>query len=125
MHPEHQERVYQELKTILPSKDTPICAEHIEKMTYLELCIKESLRLFPVVSLIAKMVKQGTINIGGYDVPPGVSIVIGVHRVHRKLKYWGPDANKFEPTRFSPENFNKANRFAFIPFSDGVRNCVG
>lgn len=125
MHPLHQERVFEELKTILPSKDTPLRAEHIAKMTYLELCINESLRLFPIVSLMSKMVKGGSINLSGYEVQPGVSIIIGVNRVHRKLKYWGPNANEFDPTRFSPENYRKENRFAFIPFSDGARNCVG
>lgn len=125
MHPEHQERVFEELKIILPSKDTTICSEHIHQMTYLELCIKESLRLFPVVSLMAKQVKYGTINLGGHEVGPGVSILIGVNRLHRKLKYWGADANAFNPTRFLPKNFSKINRFAYIPFSDGSRNCVG
>ncbi|KAJ6637457.1 putative cytochrome P450, partial [Pseudolycoriella hygida] len=125
MHPDHQERVFDELKTILPSKDTAICAEHIPKMKYLEVCISESLRLFPVVSLMSKMVKNGSINLSGYTVHPGVSIVIGVNRVQRKMKYWGPDANKFDPRRFLPENIMKVNRFAYIPFSDGSRNCVG
>ncbi|XP_037028299.1 probable cytochrome P450 313a4 [Bradysia coprophila] len=125
MHPEHQERVFEEIKTILPSKDTSVRSEHISQLTYLELCIKESLRLFPVVSLMSKMVKYGSINLGGHDVRPGASIVIGVNRIHRKFKYWGPDANKFNPTRFLPENFAKVNRFAYIPFSEGSRNCVG
>ncbi len=125
MHPEHQERVFNELKTILPSKDIPITSEHIVQLTYLELCIKESLRLFPVVSLMAKNVKTGSVNLGGYEVHSGVTIVIGVNRIHRKLKYWGPDANKFDPTRFLPENFSKVPRFAYIPFSEGSRNCVG
>lgn len=125
MHPEHQERVFEELKTILPSKDTPLRPEHIEQMKYLELCVKESLRLYPIVSLMSKTVKSGTINLGGYEVHPGVSIVIAVNRVQRKPKYWGPNANQFDPTRFLPENLSNANRYAFIPFSDGSRNCVG
>lgn len=125
MHPEHQERVFEELKTILPSKDTPLRSEHIAKMKYLDLCVKESLRLYPIVSLMSKTVKGGSINLSGYEVHPGVSIVISVNRVQRKPKYWGPNANKFDPTRFEPENFSKMNRFAFIPFSDGSRNCVG
>lgn len=125
MHPEHQERVFEEIKTVLPSKDTSVRAEHIPQLTYLEMCIKESLRLFPVVSLMSKAVKYGSINLGGHEVRPGVSIIIGVNRIHRKIKYWGPDANTFNPTRFMPENFAKVNRFAYIPFSEGSRNCVG
>lgn len=125
MHPEHQERVFDELKAILPSKSTPLSSQHIAKMEYLELCIKESLRLFPVVSLMSKMVDKGYINLSGYEVHPGISLVIGVNHVHRKLKYWGRDANEFVPTRFLPENFSKVNRFAYIPFSGGARNCLG
>lgn len=125
MHPQHQERVFEELKTVLPSKDTLICPEHIHQLPYLELCIKESLRLFPIVSLMSKKVKNGTIKLGKYEIGPGTSIVIGVSRIHRKIKYWGSDANQFNPTRFLPENISKVNRFAYIPFSEGARNCVG
>lgn len=124
MHPEHQERVFEEIKDILPTKDTPLRPEHIAKMKYLDLCIKESLRLFPIVSLMSKTVKT-SVNLSGYEVHPGVSIVIPVNYIQRKKEYWGPNAHIFDPAQFSPENISKVNRYAFLPFSNGPRNCVG
>lgn len=44
--------------------------------------------------------------------------------VHRQPQYW-PDPERFIPERFLPEQSKGRHPYAFIPFSAGVRNCVG
>ncbi len=52
-----------------------------------------------------------TINISSYN----------IHRDHKQF----PEPDAFIPERFSPENSNTRDPYAYIPFSAGKRNCIG
>jgi cytochrome P450 len=54
-----QEKIVQEVKNVKEDGegDWPT-TEQLQKLGYLERCIKESLRLYPVVPLIARDIKQ-------------------------------------------------------------------
>lgn len=56
-HPEAQEKAYQEVIQMLgKEKDTPTSLHSLNELNYLELCIKETLRLFPSVPVFARKV---------------------------------------------------------------------
>lgn len=54
MYPEVQERVIKELKSVFISRDIPVDYDSIKQLTYLEIVIKETLRLFPVIPYIGR-----------------------------------------------------------------------
>lgn len=43
---------------------------------------------------------------------------------HRSKKFWS-DPEKFIPERFLPENSKERHTYAYIPFSGGLRGCIG
>ena len=47
----------------------------------------------------------------------------GQHTVHRHPDLW-ENPNTFDPTRFGPDR-EAPNRFAYLPFSRGQRQCIG
>ena len=60
-----------------------------------------------------------------YILPEGANVVIRSIDIHRNPKLWGEDANEFRPERFLPGNIEKVHPYAFIPFSAGLRICIG
>uniref|UniRef100_A0AC34QSD9 Cytochrome P450 n=1 Tax=Panagrolaimus sp. JU765 TaxID=591449 RepID=A0AC34QSD9_9BILA len=122
-HPEVQEKIFEELKGILEPDETRVTHEDISRMRYLEQCIRETLRMFPTVPIIGRVI-QDEIDINGFRIPKGITAMIAPFAVHRDKHYYeNPDV--FDPDNFAPEKVSKRNPFAYIPFSAGPRNCIG
>lgn len=127
--PEVQEKVFQEVLSVDEMSDDDgleISMEACGKMTYTEQVIKESLRLFPAAPIIGRQC-TGDIKIKTKDlvIPKGTMLIIGISMLHRSKKFWGPDADKFNPENFSKENVANRNPNHYVAFSGGPRACVG
>jgi cytochrome P450 len=58
MHDEVQEKLYQEISEIFENDDVEVDNESIKRMKYLDLVVKETMRLFPVAPVIGRKVVQ-------------------------------------------------------------------
>ncbi|XP_076256786.1 cytochrome P450 4C1-like isoform X2 [Rhynchophorus ferrugineus] len=122
MHQDIQEKVLAEiLEVVGPERN--VCVDDLPHLKFLERVIKETLRVFPVGPILARTL-DGDINVGDHVLSKGGSICFGVLRLHRSEKYW-PNALKFDPDRFLPENAAKIKPGSYVPFSYGPRNCLG
>lgn len=123
-NPEYQDKCVSELNDIFENdhERTPTMKD-IREMRYLEQCIKETLRLYPSVPLIARRISEG-IPVGKYKLPAGSNIFILPYATHR-LPHIYPDPERFDPDRFAPELVEARHPLSFIPFSAGPRNCIG
>lgn len=90
----------------------------------MEMCIKESLRLYPSVPLVGRLASQDLTTPSGFVIPKGVEILVHIYDLHRNSDIY-PDPEKFDPDRFLPENTADRHPFAYLPFSGGPRNCIG
>ncbi|XP_063357960.1 cytochrome P450 6j1-like [Cydia amplana] len=59
-----------------------------------------------------------------FKITKGTPIVIPAGAIHKDPKYY-PDPDKFDPERFTEEEVAKRPRFAFMPFGDGPKKCIG
>lgn len=63
MNPDVQEKVVQELREVYDSTDESIDYDSLNKLVYLDLVLKETLRLFPVLPIGAR-ITSGEVQIG-------------------------------------------------------------
>ncbi len=105
-HPEKLERLRGEVET---GEDA-----------YLTATIQETLRLRPVISIVIRRLTE-PVEIGGYELPAGVSVTPSVYLVHRNPEIY-PDPEAFKPERFLD---NPPGTYTWIPFGGGVRRCLG
>jgi len=47
-----------------------------------------------------------------------------IYHLHHDPRFF-PDPERFDPERFNPENEAAIPKYAYIPFSDGPRICIG
>jgi cytochrome P450 family 135 len=87
---------------------------------YLEAVVIETLRLRPVISLVARRLTE-PVEIGGWRLPAGITVTPSIYLMHRR-----PDVYT-DPERFLPERFldDPPGTYTWIPFGGGVRRCLG
>ncbi|KAM8925425.1 cytochrome P450 4F6 isoform 1-T1 [Lycaon pictus] len=124
-HPEYQERCRQEVQELLRDREPQeIEWDDLAQLPFLTMCIKESLRLHPPVTVIARRCTQDIVLPDGRVIPKGNNCVLSIFGIHHNPSVW-PDPEVYNPLRFDPEIPQKRSPLAFIPFSAGPRNCIG
>ncbi|XP_041976523.1 cytochrome P450 6B1-like [Aricia agestis] len=113
------------LQNVFADSDRPFVKEDLTRTPYLDMVIKESLRIFSIVPFILRKTHTDTKLPCGRVIPAGAGIGIAIYSVLRDPKYWGPDADHFDPERFLPERVATVPDIAYKPFSYGPRSCPG
>ncbi|XP_004534613.1 probable cytochrome P450 4ad1 isoform X1 [Ceratitis capitata] len=98
---------------------------HLEQMRYLEFVIRETLRLYPSVPLIARTNRKA-IDIDGMKIAKRTTVIMCLIAMGYNEKYFN------EPTVFRPERWEHINvnesmglqAFTSVPFSAGPRRCI-
>ncbi|KAM3308751.1 hypothetical protein P3S67_010495 [Capsicum chacoense] len=99
--------------------------EDLEKLTYLNLVVKEALRLHPRVPLIGPRECREQADINGYTIPLKTRVLINAWALARDPGCWD-DPESFMPERFENSSIDfTGNYFEFIPFGAGRRICQG
>ncbi|KAJ3656976.1 hypothetical protein Zmor_016013 [Zophobas morio] len=123
IYPDIQERVYQELVSVLPNMENSPTQKEINRLNYLERVVKETLRLVPTIPYILRYAEED-IKCDPYLFPAGSNLLVPLVLLHRDPDVW-PEPEKFDPDRFLPDEVAKRHRCSYIPFSFGARNCIG
>ncbi|XP_062557032.1 uncharacterized protein LOC134221879 [Armigeres subalbatus] len=125
MHPDIQERVFQEVMVVCPEKNQFVTMEDAAKLTYTEMVCKETMRMFPVAPMIGRVAKEDIKLDDELTIPANSTVVPCIYKVHMDPEIWGPDVKKFNPDNFLPDRATERHPYAYLPFSGGPRNCLG
>uniref|UniRef100_A0A914UMH9 Cytochrome P450 n=1 Tax=Plectus sambesii TaxID=2011161 RepID=A0A914UMH9_9BILA len=122
-----QNKLIAEIDDFIPTEDD-ITYESVQNLTYLDWCLKESLRMNPLASIAnARVCMKGcTVGEQKLQVEEGVVVQANVWSIHYNKKIWGEDADSFRPERFDPETLSEPRHpMAWQPFGAGPRICIG
>uniref|UniRef100_A0A8D0H973 Cytochrome P450 4V2 n=1 Tax=Sphenodon punctatus TaxID=8508 RepID=A0A8D0H973_SPHPU len=122
-NPEAQRKVHSELDEVFGNSDRHVTMDDLKKLRYLGCVVKEALRLFPSVPFFARNVNEEC-YIRGFKIPKGTDAILFPYGLHRDPETF-PDPEEFRPERFFPENSAGRHPYSYVPFSAGLRNCIG
>nr|X2JI34.1 RecName: Full=Germacrene A hydroxylase; AltName: Full=Germacrene A oxidase; Short=TpGAO [Tanacetum parthenium]AHN62855.1 germacrene A oxidase [Tanacetum parthenium] len=122
--PRAMEKVQVELRKALNGKER-IHEEDIQELSYLNLVIKETLRLHPPLPLVMPRECRQPVNLAGYDIPNKTKLIVNVFAINRDPEYW-KDAETFIPERFENSSTTVMGaEYEYLPFGAGRRMCPG
>jgi len=117
-HPEVMRKVYQELEeTMAHGAPRP---EDLERKSYLDLVLKESMRIMPASSYSQRVTSEA-VELGPFKLQRGASIIFSQFITHHLPEIYA------QPERFLPERWETLapSPYAYFPFGAGPRMCVG
>lgn len=114
----------------------PATYQSVEKLPYLDACIKEGLRIHPVVGHILERVvpSNGLALSDGTILPPGTIVGINPWVLHRNKEVFGEKTDDFAPERWLRKEGEgkgeyevrvKKMKDADMSFGNGNRTCLG
>lgn len=97
--------------------------EDTKNMTYINMVIKETLRINgPAVRVLTRITNQDT-ELSGTFIPKGTQLTVNIFDIQHTEEYW-KNASIFDPERFSDDGTNEGSS-TWLPFGNGARMCIG
>ncbi|PWB23233.1 cytochrome P450 [Flavobacterium sp. HTF] len=119
-NPEVQQQVFEEITKI--ESETEDIVEQLQKMTYTNAVLNESMRLYPPAWITDRQNVEDDI-LGEFNIKKGTLIGVSFYELHRNPKYWN-NPDEFIPERFLGDQ-KKISMQYFYPFGAGPRMCIG
>jgi cytochrome P450 len=121
MHPDCLEKIRQEFEAVLG--DAPLTFSDVPRFEFTTQVIQEALRLYPPFWMIDREAIADD-QAGDVAIPRGSTVIVYVYGAHHAPRYW-PDAERFDPGRFTKANEKLHVPFTYLPFGGGPRGCIG
>lgn len=114
----------EEIQSIeMGSEQTFPTSSDLNKLEYLDMFIKECLRLYTVVPMTGRQTAQCT-KLGGRSYPAGVTLWINMYGLSHDSNLF-EQPFQFRPSRFARLEYQRLPKFSYIPFSGGPHVCIG
>lgn len=111
-----QRKLRQEIDDKLNESGGQILYETLTQLTYLDMVVKEGLRKYPPIPVMARKCNADyKVPNTNLTIPKGTNCTIPIYSIHRDEEYY-QEPEKFDPERFNSENIANRRPFTFLPF---------
>lgn len=125
LNPDIQHKLRVEIQSSLSQNNEELSYECLQKMTYLNQVVDETLRKYPIIPhLLRRTTQHYRVPESDLVLEPGTKVMIPAHSIHHDPELY-PQPERFDPERFTPEAIKLRHPFAYLPFGNGPRNCIG
>ncbi|KAK7103406.1 cytochrome P450 3A21-like [Littorina saxatilis] len=122
LNPDKQEKLHDEIVAAI-GDDEP-SYENVNSISYLDSCIRETMRCFPPVPMFGRRAIE-TRTIKGVTIPAGSSVMAAAYALMRDEEYF-PEPEKFTPERFEKDSQDQIPTMVReMVFGAGPRQCIG
>ncbi|XP_050508500.1 cytochrome P450 6a8-like [Diabrotica virgifera virgifera] len=124
-NPDVQSKLRSEINRVLAKHDNKLTYDALMDMKYLEHCVDEALRIYPIFPILGRGCKEDY-PIPGTDftLEKGTFVMVTNMGIQRDPEYY-PNPLQFDPERWTYENSLNRPFVANMPFGEGPRICVG
>ncbi|KAJ9076276.1 hypothetical protein DSO57_1027773 [Entomophthora muscae] len=122
IHPEIQAKARQEVNNVLKGEKRIPTADELKKLHYIDLIIKESMRIITIVPQLRRYCREKHTLSNGFTIPEDTFLNLQMWNIHHDEKMY-PDPNSFNPDRFLDSHGPEANQW--MAFGNGSRMCIG
>ncbi|XP_017777346.1 PREDICTED: cytochrome P450 9e2-like [Nicrophorus vespilloides] len=125
LNPDIQEKLYEEIERF-----GDIDYNKIISMRYLDMVVSETLRKWPSAPVLHRtctvpfVLKAERPDESDLCIGVGDGVIIPIIGIQNDEKYF-PNPERFDPERFSDENKDKVDKYTYLTFGTGPRNCIG
>ncbi|EDV59726.1 cytochrome P450 9b1 [Drosophila erecta] len=129
-NPDIQERLYEEVKETQEAlKGAPLNYDAVQKMTYMDMVVSESLRKWTLSAAADRLCSKDytlTDDEGTklFEFKAGDNISIPISGLHWDERFF-PQPRRFDPERFSGRRKGDLIPYTYLPFGVGPRSCIG
>ncbi|XP_026296210.1 probable cytochrome P450 6a13 [Apis mellifera] len=125
LNTEIQEKTRRDIQDAIDSRNGNLTYDAVQDMKYLDMVIAETLRKYPPASMLSRRCEyQYQIPNSKVELPAGIRVIIPIYGLHHDPDYY-PSPAIFNPERFTEENKRTRHPYAYLPFGEGPRNCIG
>lgn len=122
-NPECQEKLLEEVDRFSKKHPAPEYCSLQEGLPYLDMVIKETLRMYPPAFRFTRVAAQDC-EVLGQRIPAGAVLETAVGALHYNPEHW-PNPENFNPERFTAEAQQRQQPYTYLPFGAGPRSCLG
>lgn len=121
-NPKVEARLHEEVDEVL-TDGRPATMNDIPNLVYTERVLAESMRIYPPTwRLVRRAITD--FSLGEYVIRNGSLVVVSQYAMHRDPRFF-PEAESFDPDRWTPEGRASRPAYSYFPFGGGPRRCLG
>lgn len=120
-HPHVEAQLRAELERVLEGRAPAM--EDLHNLTYMMQVLNETLRMYPAAYVASREAVEEDM-LGDAAVSAEARIMINIIGIHHDPNHW-PFPERFDPDRFEADRAKEHDKFAFMPFLNGPRKCIG